>query len=106
MHVLRISEGTECVAWDDVTEVPKLTNVSDFHNTYASWGNPIIITDVAPYMFRNYTVEKFMEYYEANEEQFDTDLCEVSSADESVNTIRDYSKVLKKLGPDAPSIRW
>ena len=30
--------------------MPRVKNVTDFSDEYAAWGNPIIVTDVEPYM--------------------------------------------------------
>ena len=96
----------DCSSCEAANDVPRVNNVTDFSDEYSSWGNPIIVTDVEPYMSKNVTVESFYLYYLGHKEKFDTDLCEVSSADESVDTIEDYFKVMNKLGPEAPNIRW
>ena len=100
------SEETDCEACEDARDVPRLDNITDFHDTYASGGTPVIVTDVSPYSLKNYTVDSFFEYYRAHSQELDADLCEVSSLDESIDTIRDYYKLLIKLGPEAPGIRW
>lgn len=83
-----------------------MNNVTNFSEDYAAWGNPVIITDVKPYVAREYTVESFYDYYLDHKDLLDTDMCEVSSVDETVDSIEDYFKLLEKLGPEAPNIRW
>ena len=96
----------DCSSCEEASGVPRVKNVTDFSDEYAAWGNPIIVTDVEPYMTKNVTFESFLKYYEEHKEELDTDLCEVSSLDESVDTIEDYYKLLQRLGPEAPNIRW
>lgn len=99
-------EEPDCNTCEEVTDIPQLNNVTDFHNVYAGWGNPIIVKDVMPYAAKKYTVDVFFEYYESHSHELDEDVCEVSSLDNSVETIGDYDKLLKKLGPEAPNIWW
>ncbi len=80
--------------------------MTNFSDDYVAWGNPVIITDVQPYLSKEFTVESFYSYYMAHKGQLDTDLCEVSSTDETIDTIEDYFKLLQKLGPETPNIRW
>lgn len=101
-----IPEEPDCGACEDVADIPQLNNLTDFHNVYAGWGNPIIITDVIPYAEKKYTVDSFFEYYQSHSNELDQDTCEVSYPDNSVQTIGDYWKLLGKLGPEAPSIWW
>ena len=89
-----------------MTEVERLRNVTDFHNVYAGWGTPIIVTDVEPYASQTFTMDGFMTNYYEHRTVMDADLCEVSSIDESINTIDQYNGLLKKLGPETPNIRW
>lgn len=100
------SEEPDCSACEEASDVPRVKNVTNFNEEFASWGNPIIVTDVQPYMSKNYTLESFFKYYQDNKVHLDADLCEVSSLDETVETIEDYYKLLQKLGPEAPNIRW
>ena len=87
-------------------KVPRVKNVTNFSDDYVAWGNPVVVTDVQPYMAREYTVEGFYEYYLDNQQILDSDLCEVSSTDESVESINDYFQLLQKMGPETPNIRW
>ena len=96
----------DCTACEEATNVPRLENVTDFGDEYAAWGNPVIVTDVQPYVGKKFTLEKFYTYYMDHRDKLDTDMCEVSSTDETVDTIEDYFTLLKKLGSDAPNIRW
>lgn len=96
----------DCSSCENASDIPKVKNVTDFTNMYSSLGNPVIVTDVQPYKDNEVTLEGFYVYYMDNKDNFDTDLCEVSSVDDTVDTIEDYFKLLEKLGTEAPNIRW
>ncbi|XP_028410855.1 uncharacterized protein LOC114533524 [Dendronephthya gigantea] len=101
-----VPDEPDCSICEDAKSVLRVENVTNFNEDYVPWGNPTIITDVQPYVAREYTIENFYDYYLDHKDLLDTDMCEVSSLDENVDSIEDYFKLLEKLGPETPNIRW
>ena len=101
-----VPDEPDCTSCEEASNIPRIENVTDFSEEYVPWGNPIIVTDVQPYTSKKFTLESFYEYYTDHRANLDTDLCEVSSTDETVDTIEEYFELLRKLGSDAPNIRW
>ncbi|XP_046845790.1 uncharacterized protein LOC124439565 isoform X2 [Xenia sp. Carnegie-2017] len=101
-----ISEEADCSPCQEAEDVPIVKNVINFVDDYVSMGNPVIVTDVKPYMHKNITIESFYDYYLAHKEDLNKDLCEVSYVDETVDTIENYFNLLEKSGLETPNIRW
>ncbi|CAB3984350.1 Hypothetical predicted protein [Paramuricea clavata] len=101
-----IADEPDCGSCEEAINVPRVKNVTNFADEYLAWGNPVIVTDVQPYMTKDFTMDRFSMYYMDHKDKLDADICEVSSEDETVDTIEDYFKLLEKLGLEAPNIRW
>ena len=106
LRVKFIVEEADCSPCQEAEDVPIVKNVTNFVDDYVSMGNPVIVTDVKPYMHKNITIESFYDYYLAHKEDFNKDLCEVSYVDETVDTNEHYFDLLEKSGLETPNIRW
>lgn len=107
MYFLKyFTDEPDCGSCEEASNVPRVNNVTNFADEYLAWGNPVIVTDVQPYMTKDFTLDMFFIYYMDHKDKLDADLCEVSSEDEAVDTIEDYFKLLEKLGLETPNIRW